>query len=334
MSGRVNEGLLTEQFQQRFAKTVGTRYAVATTNCTSALAVSLMGLGVRGTEVIVPDLTMIGTAMGVVLSGNTPILVDVSSDDGCINPEQVERAVTDRTSAVIPVHVNGRNALSSDLVEIARKHQLFIIEDAACCLGSRMAGASSPQLGTLGTAGCFSLAATKIVTTGQGGVIVTNDPELYQRCVRLKDWGRFGQKGTTHPSVGFNFKFTDIQAAIGLQQLERLPVLVARKQALYARYRQRLGPLMFAREDAPGFCPWYVDILGQHLLDQLNARGIGATPIWPPLHQQGAMGRAQADERYPQATALGKTVLWLPSSTKLNDAQIEMVCDAVQAGVV
>ena len=333
-SGRVNEGVLTAEFEQRFAQTVGTRYAVATTSCTAALAVSLMALGIKGREVIVPDLTMIGTAMAVLLSGNEPLVVDVRPQDGCLDAARVERALTARTAAVIPVHVNGRNALTPDLAAIARRRRLAIVEDAACCLGSQVQeDGTFFQLGTQGTLGCFSLAATKIITTGQGGVIVTNDPALHERCVRLKDWGRFGEKGTNHPAVGFNFKFTDIQAAIGLQQLERLPELMARKRALYARYRARLGALMLTREDPPGFCPWYVDVTAQHLTERLTRQGIGATPIWPPLHRQGAMGMTNADDRYPCATALGENVLWLPSSTKLTDAQIDAVCDAVDAAV-
>lgn len=333
LSGYVNEGQLAEQFQQRFADVVGARYAVATTNCTSALAITLMALGIKGREVIVPDLTMIGTAMAVVLSGNTPVVVDVRPENGCLDPEVVERAVTARTAAMIPVHLNGRNALGPELMQVARQHRLSIVEDAACCLGSHADDETSPQLGTLGHAGCFSLAATKIITSGQGGVIVTNDPKLYERCVRLKDWGRFGQKGTSHPEVGFNFKFTDIQAAIALKQLERLPELVAKKRALYAQYRRRLGELMLVREDPPGFCPWYADIKGQALAAPLAAEGIGVQPMWPPLHQQGAMrGLAPADDHcYPHASALGRTVLWLPSSTVLNEEQLDAVCDAVQS---
>lgn len=331
MSGWVNEGALSNLFAHRFAQTVGARYAVPTTSCTVALALSLMALNIKEREVIVPDITMVGTAMAVVQSGNIPRVVDVRPQDGCMDPDQVRSAINQNTRAIMPVHVNGRNAVGPELIEIALNHDLPIIEDAACCLGSRLDDQDSTQLGTAGTLGCFSLAATKIITTGQGGVIVTSDGEVYEQLTRLKDWGRFEDKGINHPKIGFNFKFTDIQASIGLKQLDRLPDLIARKKQLYAHYQSRLGDLMFAQEDPEGFCPWYVDIKGQHFSTILRKRGIGSQPIWPALHQQGAMEPLTDASKYPIATLLASQLLWLPSSTKLKDDEVDRICDVILA---
>ena len=331
LSGWVNEGKLSAEFGTRFAEAVGSKYAVPTTSCTAAMALSLMALEIKDREVIVPDITMIGTPMAVIQSGNTPVVVDVRPRDGCMDPKAVRSAITPKTAAIIPVHVNGRNALPKELLAVAQDHELAIVEDAACCLGSQILDGEPVQLGTLGATGCFSLAATKIAVSGQGGAVVTNDADLYERITRLKDWGRFGEKGNDHPDVGFNFKFTDIQAAIALVQLKRLPKLVARKREIYGRYRARLGELMFSSEDPPAFCPWYVDIRGQHLAAPLREQGIGSQPIWPALHQQGAMGMAHLERAYPVATAMARDVLWLPSSTKLTDEHVDHVCGAVLA---
>jgi perosamine synthetase len=330
LSGWINEGSLSNEMAEKFAAIVGSKFAVPTTSCTGALALSLMALGIKDREVIIPDITMIGTAMAVVQSGNTPVVVDVRLDDSCIDPEKVLEAVNSRTGAIIPVHVNGRNAVGPELIKIAQDHGLEIVEDAACCLGSTEQREGGPrQLGTIGISGCFSLAATKIVTSGQGGIIVTDDEEFYEKATRLKDWGRFEEKGTSHSQPGFNFKYTDIQAAITLKQLERLPELVARKQQIYDRYRQRLGGMMYSQEDAQGFCPWYVDINGQELKAKLREKAIGSDRIWPALHQQPAMDMAGRDHEFPVSTQLAGEILWLPSSTKLEDSQIDFICDVI-----
>ncbi len=149
--------------------------------------------------------------------------------------------------------------------------------------------------------------------------------------MRLKNWGRFAERGTIHTEVGFNFKLTNIQAAIVLQQLTRLPALVARKREIYARYRRQLGERMFTREDHAGFCPWYMDVQGQELASRLLVWGAQAIPIWPPLHQQPAMRLPQDDRRWPVAAALAKTILWLPSSTTLRDEQIDAICEVIRS---
>lgn len=329
LSGWVNEGKLSDEFARKFAETVGAEYAIPTTSCTAALSLALMALEIHGKEVIVPDITMIGTAMAVKLSGNTPVLVDVRPEDACLDAEAVKKAINSQTGAIIPVHVNGRNGISSELQHVATANGLPIVEDAACCLGSTYQCEAPVQLGTTGSVGCFSLAATKIITTGQGGVMVTNDPNIYEKLTRLKDWGRFENKGTTHPALGFNFKFNDIQAAIALKQLERLPKLVDRKKQIYNRYKERLNDLMFSTEDHAGFCPWYVDIKGQDFVEPLRQAGIGTTPIWPALHQQGAMEHTYRDDEFPTSTALAQEILWMPSSTKITDNQIDYICDVI-----
>jgi len=331
LGGFLNEGRLTQKFAEQFAKLVGTKFAIPTTNCTSAIAIALMSLDIKGKEVIIPDITMIGTAMGVVLSGNIPVVVDVKMENACIELQNVENAIGKNTAAIIPVHYNGRNALTKELVELAKKHSLDIIEDAAGCLGSLYGDSESEQIGTKTKFGCYSLASTKIAVSGQGGVLVTNDRSLHEKATRLKDWGRFNDKGITHDFIGFNFKFTDLQAAIALVQIERLPKLIERKREIYSLYKEKIKNHMFSIDTPPGYCPWYVDIEGQDFEFIFKKNNIGCSPIWPALHQQPAMKKfvESNDKLFPNATVLAKKVLWLPSSTKLLDEEIDYICDII-----
>ena len=331
LSGFVNEGQLAQKFGNKFAKAVGTKYAIPTTNCTSAITIALMALGIRDKEVIVPDITMIGTAMGVVLSGNIPVVVDVKMENACIDPQEVKKAIGDNTAAIIPVHYNGRNAITEELIQIANNHGLALIEDAAGCLGSCSEGENSFQIGTKGEFGCFSLASTKIAVSGQGGVLVTNDKSLYEKATRFKDWGRFKTKSITHASIGFNFKFTDIQAAIALVQLERLPKLIQRKRQVYGLYKDKIKNQMFSINNHPGYCPWYVELKNQEYQIILKANNIGCTSIWPALHQQPAMEKfvESNDQLFPNASKLANKILWLPSSTKLLDEEIDYICNII-----
>ena len=331
LSGFVNEGKLAQKFGDKFSIVAGSKYAIPTTNCTSAITIALMALGIKDKEVIVPDITMIGTAMGVVLSGNIPVVVDVKIENACIDPQKVEKAIGNNTAAIIPVHYNGRNAITEELIQIANNHGLALIEDAAGCLGSCSEGENSFQIGTKGEFGCFSLASTKIAVSGQGGVLVTNDRSLYEKATRFKDWGRFMTKGITHASIGFNFKFTDIQAAIALIQLERLPKLIQRKRKIYSLYKDKIKNKMFSINNYPGYCPWYVDLKNQEYQIILKENNIGCSPIWPALHQQPAMKKfvESNDHLFPNASLLAKKILWLPSSTKLLDEEIDYICNII-----
>lgn len=240
-SGFLNDGPLTSRLEQQVADLLRCKHVVATTSGTTAIFLALAGIGIGvGDEVIVPDVTFIATANAVSLAGAKPVLVDVNPETLTLDPHCTERAITPRTKAIVPVHVSGRAADMDALMDVAKRHGLLIVEDAAEAFVSKH---QDRYLGTFGIAGCFSFSPNKTITTGQGGLIVTDDDRLHARLRELKDQGR-PVRGTggddAHNSVGYNFKFTDLQAAVGLAQLRDLPRRMERMRNIYQGYRDGL----------------------------------------------------------------------------------------------
>jgi perosamine synthetase len=327
----VTEAQRTAAFEQAVAEYVGVRYAVAVPSCTVALALSLMALGIGlGDEVIVPDLTFVATANAVNLAGATPILVDICPDTLGIDPVSLERAITPRTRAVISVWFNGRDAGIETVVDVARVNRLAVVEDAACALGSRHHGCHA---GTFGDVGCFSFNTTKIITTGTGGMVISNDAAIHERVKRLKNHGRL-DRCDYHPMVGFNFGFSDLLAALGLAQMRKLPTRVDRKQALCRWYRDRLGSvpgidLLPLSDEA---CLWYPDIFidaPRALKAYLETRGIQTRLYFPPVHTQPCY-RTPGDFCTEAVSSRG---LWLPAGCCLTEADVDRVCQAILEGM-
>ena len=331
-SGFVNDGPVTAAFERRLADMLDVPYAIATTSGTSALFLALAALGIGpGDEVIVPDVTFVATANAVRLTGATPVLADVDPTSCCLEPRAAERVLTPRTRAIVPVHVSGRPGPLDALLTFASHQGLFVVEDAAEALGSRL---GERALGTIGDVGAFSFTANKLITTGQGGLVVTRNAALARRLRMLKDQGRV-ERGTggpdAHPTVGYNFKFTDLQAAVGLAQLDDLDRRLAHRRALLAMYRRHLrgvpGVRVIPVDVEAGVCPLWVDawVDGRDDLHHwLLARGIETRPYWRPVHTQPPY-RA-ADERFPVATSTCAKTLWLPSSLTMDEAAVARVC--------
>lgn len=336
-SNYLNDGDVTEQFERSVASRVGAAHAVAVTSGTVAIFAALVAAGVRpGDEVIVPDLTFIATANAVTLAGATPVLVDVDAHTLTIDPSAVAEAITERTRAVVPVHVSGRAADLEALAEMVRGRAIAIVEDAAEAFISRHNGRA---LGTIGIAGCLSFSPNKSITTGQGGMVLTDDATLAGRVRELKDQGR-PVRGTggddLHPALGFNFKLTNLQAAVGLAQLDELDARLERQRAIHRRYAARLSNT--AGLELPGFdldggeTPLWTDALVRDR-DRLDAhlavRGIGCRRFWRPIHTQVPyLGDGRSLER---ATAAAASALWLPSAFTLTDADVDTVCDEIAA---
>jgi len=334
-SNYINEGDTTAEFERRIAELLGARYAVAVTSGTAALALALIAFGIGpGDDVIVPDLTFIATANAVSLAGANCVLVDIDPRTLTIDPEAVGRAITPRTKAIVPVHVSGRPADMEAVLALARRHNLVVVEDAAEAFLSRHMGR---YLGTLAHAGCFSFSPNKTVSTGQGGMIVTDDEEVVVRLRELKDQGR-PVRGTggddVHRSVGFNFKFTNLQAAIGLAQLSYLEDRVARMRRVYEIYAARLSGLAGFR--LPGFqleageLPQWTDAIVERRdeLDRyLLARNAHCRRFWFPIHSQPAY--KQRDNRFPNSTAASPRAIWLPSAFTLSDEDVARVCEYI-----
>jgi perosamine synthetase len=240
-----------DRFECLFAAHLGVPHAIATSSCTGALQLGLAGLGIgRGDEVILGDINWIASVAPVVHAGATPVLVDVLPDTWCVDPQAVEAAITPRTKAIIAVHLYGNLCEMDQLLAIGERHGIAVIEDAAEAIGSRWCGRPAGSIGRFST---FSFHGTKTVTTGEGGLFATADAALYERVLTLSNHGRArGEARQFWPSmVGFKFKMSNLQAAIGCGQIERIDELIAGKRRVFEAYRQRLAGLPLRMNPEP-----------------------------------------------------------------------------------
>jgi perosamine synthetase len=332
--GWLTEFNRTRDFEQMIANYVGSKYACVVSNGTVSLAAAVMALGLkREDEVIVPDFTMIASANAVVLAGAKPVLVDVNRDTLCLDSGLIEEAITDKTKAIMHVSLNGRCPDMEGVVKLARERGLFLIEDAAQSLGSRYKGR---HVGTFGDVGSFALSYAKIITTGQGGALVTDNEELHNRLLLIKDYGRPRSGVDYHAVMGYNFKFTDLRAVIGIEQMKKLNWRVKRKKEMHRLYRDLLrgvSQLTFVETDLEDTAPWFIDVLveaeKEQLADFLKARGIGTRPFYPPIHTQPPYGHVKGD--FKNSEYISQKGLWLPSSSFLTDEDIERACREIKA---
>ena len=336
-SNFLNDGEVTSEFEKRVAQLLGCRYAVAVTSGTTALYLALAALDIgAGDEVIVPDVTFIATANAVTLSGAKPVLADVDPDTLNLSPEALERSITSKTKAVIPVHVSGRPAAMDRISEIGKTRGLHVVEDAAEGLLSRYQG---QYLGTMGVAGILSFSPNKTITTGQGGMVLTDDESLHNRLRELKDQGR-PVRGTGgddfHARIGYNFKLTNLQAAVGMGQLSQLKDRIEKMKQTYTLYDQFLGAVdevtLFPFNIKEGQVPQWVDArvkdrdgFTKYLADhQMDCR-----KFWHPLHTQPPY--KSDDRKFPNSTQVIPQSLWLPSAFTLTEEDIARVCKRIKA---
>jgi perosamine synthetase len=335
-SGFVNDGEITDTFACRLAEKLGSHHAIAVTSGTVAITSALLALGVgAGDEVLVPDVTFIATANAVTLAGARPVLVDVDPATLSMDPVAAKRSITPRTKAILPVHVSGRAGTLAAILELARAKGLPVVEDAAEALGVIAMG---KPLGTHGELGCFSFSPNKTITTGQGGLVITQNSQLARRIRELKDQGR-AERGTggddAHPVLGFNFKLTNLQAAVGLAQLGELDRRLQNMRVIGQIYRQELldvpGIRTFPADLAGGEIPQWTDVLAERrdeLVRHLHNNGMQCRKFWHPLHTHPPYRRP--DSEFPVSTALGPKALWLPSAFQIDEAGVRQVCSRIK----
>jgi len=335
-SNFLNDGEVTEEFARKIATLTDAKFGIGVTSGTAAIYLSLVALGVtRGDEVIVPDMTFIATANAVSMTGARPVLADVDPGTLNISAAAMESAITSKTKAVVPVHVSGRAADMENILRFCRQRDLMVVEDAAEGFCSR---GGDRYLGTLGHTGCFSFSPNKVITTGQGGVIVTDDEAIFHRLRELKDQGR-PVRGTggadTHNSIGFNFKLTNLQSAVGLGQLEKLDARLKRIRQTYRIYHDELagvkGIHLLPFKIDKGEQPQWIDALAERRdeLDTFLAKnGAGCRRFWFPLHTQKPYRRDDAE--FPNSTRLGKQAIWLPSAFQMADSDVKTVCRLIK----
>jgi perosamine synthetase len=334
----VNDGPLAREFERRIAALVGTRHAVAVTSGTAAISLALMAAGIGpGDEVLVPDLTFAATANAVRMTGADVKLVDVEPVRFGIDPDGVEASIGPRTRALVTVDVNGRGADYGRLEPICRAKDLALICDAAEGLGSRHAGR---MIGTFGLASCFSFSANKTITAGQGGIVTTDSDVLHDRLRELKDQGRrHGGTGgdDLHPVMGYNFKFTDLQAAVALPQLDEIEKRLAAAQQRDNSYAERLANqpgLTLPPFDEPGEVRQWTDVLIDNrtaVSAALDNAKIGSRAFWFPLHRQEPY--AADASRFPNSTDISRRGLWLASRFDLVESDFDRICSVIVAAL-
>jgi len=326
---RLSQGPITVEFEKQLGAVLGVEQVAATTSGSTAMLMALIAAGVGpGDEVIVPNRTWIATAHAPWLLGARPVLVDVLPDRPVMDVAQVESLITPATKAIIPVHLNGRSTDLRELRRIAARHGLKVIEDAAQAMGSRNADG---LLGTQSFAGCFSLSVAKIITTGQGGYVVARDAMVGERLKAMRTHGVSDVINCVYTQPGFNFRFNDIQAAIGLVQLRQLSERIRRVKTVYARYAEalpRIEWLKFLPADLDaGEVPIYIEVLcpfRERLVAHLARAEIQTRPFCPDLHRAPYFRNAG---HYPNSERFAAEGLFLPSGP---DQPIENVMRVIE----
>jgi perosamine synthetase len=292
-----------------------------------------IAVGIKaGDEVIVPNYTMIATPNSVKMLGAVPVFVDVEPESLCMDIESAKNAITSKTKAILFVNANGRNPKAGidQFVQLCNEKGLVLLEDAAQSLGSFYP--DGQHQGTAGAAGSFSFSAPKIISTGQGGAIITNNDDMAFKLKRLKDFGRSGGGNDVHDSIGFNFKFTEMQAVIGNEQMKKLEWRVERKKEIYKLYKLLLNDMSEVSlfdQDLEFTTPWFIDILAEkrdELQLHLKENNIGTRIMYPPINMQVAYNSAG---NFPVSTIVGMKGLWLPSAAQLTDVSIKYICSLI-----
>jgi len=343
-------GRYIDQFENQWAAYCGRRYGIGVSNGTVALQAAVACLGLKpGEEVIVPTFTIISCALAVVYGGGVPVLVDCDPRTWCMDVAQVKQRITDRTRAVMPVHIYGHPVNMDPILDLAETHGLAVIEDAAEVHGAEyLTGRHTThptwrRCGSFGTLSCFSFYANKLITTGEGGMVLTDDPELADKLRSMRNLCFQSTRRFHHEELGFNFRLTNLQAAVGVAQLERIEEIIARKRWVGHEYNRRLGGIKNLQ--LPAEEPWarnvywmYGVVLAEEagmdasvFAERLKQRGIETRPFFLGLHEQPAFHQRGLflRERHPVAERIARQGLYLPSGLALTEEQIARVCDTV-----
>jgi perosamine synthetase len=333
-------GRYIESFERAFAVYCGTRYALAVSNGTTALHLALVAVGIKpGDEVIVPDLTFVATANAVAYTGATVVPVDIEADSLCIDPAAIEEAITPRTRAIIPVHLYGQPARMDAILTLARQHNLHVVEDAAEAPGAEFHG---NKVGSFGDCGIFSFYGNKIITSGEGGMLTTNSLELYECAKLLRDHAMSPVKRYWHTQIGFNYRMTNLQAALGLAQLERIEEFLQSRRNIMQWYRDELagdGECRLNRTVEGALSVYWmvcIEIDGltyetrDSLLRELKANGVDSRPYFYPVSDLPMYERADT----PIAHDISPKGLNLPSYFDLTRADVSYICNALRAALL
>lgn len=336
-------GKYVSLFEEKFATYIGTKFATTTTNGTTALhlAMEILGIG-EGDEVIMPDLTIMSCAFAALYVGAKPVLVDVEKETGNIDPNKIEAAITSKTKAIMVVHLYGHPADLDPILAIAKKHHLLVIEDAAEAHGAEYKG---KKVGSFGDVSCFSFYGNKIITTGEGGMVLMNNEELYKKAILIKDLAHKVGQRFYHEQVGYNFRMTNLQAALGVSALEHIDEYIAQKRHMAALYRELLHDVQYLRTPIEQknyksvYWMYAVELSSdapfsrEVFMERLKEKGVDTRTYFYPLHAQPVLQKMYTydDTDYPVSDDLSARGLYLPSGLAITDDQIKEVAATIKS---
>jgi perosamine synthetase len=338
-----SKGRYVEAFENKFSRYCNCRFGITTTSGTTSLHLALASIGVtHGDEVIVPAFTMIGSVFPILYCGANPVLVDCEPNTWNMDVNRIEEKISNKTKAIMPVHIYGHPCDMDPILDIAKKYEVFVVEDAAEAHGALYRGR---KVGGLGDVGCFSFYANKIITCGEGGMLVTNDEEIAKKAKSLKNLSFEDGKNRVylHSELGYNYRLTNLQAAVGLAQFERIDELVEmrrRNATIYNSLLKDVGGITLPFEELWAMnVYWMYSILikpefgvgRDELMRELKKKGIETRSFFVPMNKQPVfnnMGLFEADN-YPVAEDLSRRGLYLPSSSGLKEKEIKYICQSI-----
>ena len=335
-----SKGSFISRFESEFAKFSETKYAVTCSNGTAAIHLAVRALGIgEGDEVIVPNLTFASPANAVIYEGGKPVLVDVDRKYWCIDPDQISSNITERTKAIIVVHLYGHPADMGKIMNIAKSHGLKVIEDCAEAHGATYNGR---KVGSIGDIGCFSFYGNKIVTTGEGGIITTNDQELAEKIRVLRDHGMRPSKRYWHDEVGFNYRMTNIQAAIGLAQMESIEQKIMKRRWIAKKYSEYISNEAELQPEMPWASNVYwlpTFMLNSYynadsrdsLMELLAKRGIESRPVFYPLNEMPPYAN---EKSFPASNYISYHGISLPVSNRFGEDDIQFISEVFKESVL
>ena len=324
------------KFQDAFARYIGVKHALATSSCTGAMHLGLKSFGIKeNDEVIIPDITWIATASSVTYVNAKPIFVDVELDTWCIDPESIRKAITSKTKAIMPVHLYGNTANMDKIMEIAEKNNLIVIEDAAPALGADYKGR---KIGSCGHCSAFSFQGAKTITTGEGGMLLTNDSEKFTKMEKFGNHGRSLDKVMWNDEIGLKYNISNIQAALGLAQIERIDELVDKKRKIFQWYSERLGSVSGIQLNTErSNCRnsfWMstivieknISISREQIMKKLKEWNIDSRPTFYPLSHMPMFKTVHN----PNSETLSGNGINLPSGHNLTEDNIDYICNVIK----
>lgn len=338
-----SKGKFIREFEDKFAKYCGVKYGIAVSNGTVALHLALAAIGIKDKdEVIVPDLTFIATANAVKYCNAKPVFVDSHPGYWCIDPEKISQAITSKTKAIIPVHLYGHPCDMDKIMKITKSRNLYVIEDAAEAHGAEYKGL---KVGSFGDISCFSFFGNKVITTGEGGMCLTNNEILAEKMRILRDHGMNPNKKYWHDTIGFNYRMTNIQAAIGVAQLRKIDKFISKRRKIAEKYAEELKELedvkliklhpqsSWAKGIYWMYCILLEDNFGlsrDDLIIALGKRGIDTRPFFYPVHLMPPHRKKSENEDFSVALGLSRAGICLPSGVNLSERNIITICRAIR----